>query len=69
MNQSLADFMQLVERAGAFEPRLVINILREDDGDHMLADMIEGMADRIDELERKVAVLDRSKGARVKRKR
>jgi hypothetical protein len=44
----------VMARTGAFTPRLVVNILREE-GDHMLADMVEGMADHIDELERKQA--------------
>lgn len=37
-------------RTGAFTPAIAIQALRED-GDHLLADMIEGMADRIAELE------------------
>ncbi len=50
-------FMRDIEaRTGAFMPRLAVEAMRES-GDHMLADMIEGMADRIDYLERRVALL------------
>jgi hypothetical protein len=45
----------VLARTGAFSPRLVVDILRAE-GDHKLADMIEGMADRIDELERNQAL-------------
>jgi hypothetical protein len=51
---------EIEARTGAFMPRLVIDTIRKDLSDEkpmqVLADLIEGMADRIDYLERKQAL-------------
>jgi hypothetical protein len=63
------DFMHNVQcRTGAFEPGIAVEALR-DSGDHLIADMIEGMADYITELEVKVATLMERPFDKSKRKR
>lgn len=61
---------QIEARTGAFMPRLVIDTIRKEMSSEksmqVLADLIEGMADRIDYLERKQAL---STGRRPLRRR
>lgn len=54
-NEPFTFMADIQSRTGAFTPRLVVDLLRME-GDHKLADMIEGMADHIDELERNKAM-------------
>ncbi|MDQ2066729.1 hypothetical protein Q9295_10100 [Xinfangfangia sp. CPCC 101601] len=54
MSDRLFEMMDDIEvRTGAFEPGLAVEALRES-GDHLIADLIEGLVDRIEELQRKL---------------
>lgn len=58
---SLTDLMELAAQATDFDPLLVVENLRSSASpkDHVLADLIEGMAIRIAELETTIQIKNR----------